>query len=428
MSEHKSDPETPDTTIVQHSENAGDDVEEETFPEGGWQAWMTVLGAALVQFSTFGYTNAFGVYQGAYVWIVETPSCIGWIGGIQIFLVLGSGIITGRAFDRGYFHHLMIAGSLLHAFSFFMLSLAHENQYYQIILSQGLGGGLGAGIIYTPCVAIGSHYFKRNLPVAIGLVAAGTALGAVLHPIMLNHLLHDARSFPHAVRMSAVLNSSLLVVANLMMRTRLPPKKNITVIPYAAFARDVPYLFLLLGGMLIICAFSFPVFFLQLYGNANGFGQGFVQYCFPIMNASSILGRIIPATLAPRVGVINLAIICTLCMSILMFSLRAVTNTNGLIAFSAIYGFFSGGGVALTPAMLASLARDVDEIGARIGVSFALSGTIGLFAIPIAGALLTSELHWWRPIIFGGTTMLSGACCYIITRFLVARRRGTQLV
>lgn len=67
---------------------------------------------------------------------------------------------------------------------------------------------------------------------------------------------------------------------------------------------------------------------------------------FPILNASSILGRILPATLAPRCGVINLAIFCTLCMGTLMFCLRAVTDTGGLIAFSVIYGFFSGGGMS----------------------------------------------------------------------------------
>lgn len=30
------------------------------FPEGGTQAWMVVLGAFCVSFSTFGYMNAFG--------------------------------------------------------------------------------------------------------------------------------------------------------------------------------------------------------------------------------------------------------------------------------------------------------------------------------------------------------------------------------
>lgn len=30
------------------------------FPEGGTRAWMVVLGAFCVSFSTFGYMNAFG--------------------------------------------------------------------------------------------------------------------------------------------------------------------------------------------------------------------------------------------------------------------------------------------------------------------------------------------------------------------------------
>jgi hypothetical protein len=150
------------------------------------------------------------------------------------------------------------------------------------------------------------------------------------------------------------------------------------------------------SGMLIICGFSFPVFFLQLYAVANGIGQEFSLYCvrnvflntaglptdrlhqLPIMNAASILGRIFPPMLVPRFGVVNLGILCLMSMATLIFCLPAVTSGGAMITFSILYGFFSGGGmsesgyytlrpfgsddiawseVALTPAMLGVFFR-----------------------------------------------------------------------
>ncbi|KAF8065015.1 major facilitator superfamily domain-containing protein [Lyophyllum atratum] len=409
-------------------------LEDWAFPEGGWQAWTTVAGATLVQFATFGYTNAFGVYQDFYVREYlnnYSPSNIGWIGGIQIFLIFTSGIATGRAFDRGYFHHLMIGGAILHSFSFFMLSLSHENKYYQVFLSQGLGGGISVGMMYIPSLAVVSHYFKHNRPLATGIVTSGTALGAVLHPIMINRFFQGSLGFHNGVRVTATLTSGLLLVANCMMRTRLPPKtsRKESMIPKVVeFARDPPYRLIILGGMLIISGFSFPVFFLQLYGTLHGLDSKLSIYIISILNACSIVGRILPPALAPKLGVVNLVIFFTFSMAVLEYCLLLMHDIGGFVAFAVVYGFFSGASVALTPAMLASLAKDVNEVGARIGVSFALSGVIGLFSNSIAGALLTRNFHWMRPIVFAGTTVIAGGICYVAARFLLVRRKGTQFV
>ena len=82
--------------------------------------------------------------------------------------------------------------------------------------------------------------------------------GAVVHPIILNHLFHGPGSFANTVRITAALNSGLLLVANLIMRTRLPPNKGRRSIPFAEFARDTPYVFVVLG-----CVLMFRIFLLS---------------------------------------------------------------------------------------------------------------------------------------------------------------------
>jgi len=72
-------------------------------------------------------------------------------------------------------------------------------------------------------MAIISQHFSKRRTVAISLVTAGTPLGAVIHPIMLNHLLNGHVGFSRGVIASAGFVSALLLISCLSMRTRKLP-------------------------------------------------------------------------------------------------------------------------------------------------------------------------------------------------------------
>ncbi|OBZ76523.1 hypothetical protein A0H81_03492 [Grifola frondosa] len=113
--------------------------------DGGLQAWLTVLGGWIAGFCTFGAASSFGVYQALYtIEGTSSASNISWIGSVQLCLI-----------------SQWIFGTLLLVFSLFMLSLADTTKYYQIILSQGIGFGLGAGLIYVPALTVQAHHWKK---------------------------------------------------------------------------------------------------------------------------------------------------------------------------------------------------------------------------------------------------------------------------
>lgn len=58
------------------------------------------------------------------------------------------------------------------------------------------------------------------------IVASGASLGAVIHPIMLNHTLNSHLEFGNAVRASAGLVGGLQLIACCLMRTRIPVKQS----------------------------------------------------------------------------------------------------------------------------------------------------------------------------------------------------------
>lgn len=95
-------------------------------------------------------------------------------------------------------------------------------------MTLGLGFGIGAGMIYIPTLAIVAHHFSTKRALVMGIVVSGGSLGAIFHPIMLNNLIHGSAGYANAVRASAGLVTGCLVVAPLLMRTRLPPRTERT--------------------------------------------------------------------------------------------------------------------------------------------------------------------------------------------------------
>jgi MCP family monocarboxylic acid transporter-like MFS transporter 10 len=66
---------------------------------------------------------------------------------------------------------------------------------------------------------------------------------------MLNRLFYGSIGFHNGVRISATLNALVFMVANGLMRTRLPPKKVAgNYLPVVmGFLRDIPYLLVLIA-------------------------------------------------------------------------------------------------------------------------------------------------------------------------------------
>lgn len=141
-------------------------------------------------FTTFGYVNSWGVFQSYYQTNVLKdipPSDIAWIGSIQYSLVFLPGLLAGRLFDLGYFRPLFAACSVLLVVATLLVAECHE--YWQLLLCQGFAVGLACGGIVNPTTAVLSHWFKKRLRFALGLMAAGSSLGGTVIPIAARNLL-----------------------------------------------------------------------------------------------------------------------------------------------------------------------------------------------------------------------------------------------
>ncbi|TFK37091.1 major facilitator superfamily domain-containing protein [Crucibulum laeve] len=403
------------------------------FPEGGLRGWLTVIGGALITFCTFGVVQSFGVYQDYYTRVSlneHTPSQISWIGSVQVFFVFAIGLPAGRLFDAGYFHHCVISGSLLYTFSIFMLSLVKPHHYYQNFLAQGVGMGIGMGLMFLPSLTVTTHYFRLKRSLAMGIVIAGSSIGGCVYPILLNNVFQTSAGFAWGVRAVAFLDMGMLLIGNLLMRTRLPPKKyqgNEGSRILKEVVTDVPYLIFMLGAFLLFWGIFVPFFYLQLYAAKHGVSPSFTKYSITIMNAASIFGRTVPNFLADYYVII----ISGTVSAGLIFAMFGATSAGGVAAFGIFYGFFSGGVVSVvTPAASRFVTHaDLSDLGIRIGLlSFTLAFSL-LTGNPIAGTLLSPPAYKWsHPLIFAAVVVFAGALCNVLVWKAVAKRKGTKLI
>ncbi|KAJ7892922.1 MFS general substrate transporter [Mycena olivaceomarginata] len=390
-------------------------------PDGGLTAWMTVAGAWLVLFSTFGYLYSFGVYETFYsleYLTNHTPSSIAWIGSFQLMMPFALGIVSGKLFDNGHFHLLQITGGTIFTFSLFMLSLAKPMQYYQIFLSQGLGMGIGLGLTFVPACGISSHHFAKRRALATGIALSGTSAGGTVFPIMINHLIPKV-GFGGAVRASGYVVLGCVVVGNALMRTRPRPAR---AVPDIKTFFDGAYLFAIFGTLLSTAGVYMPIIYLQLFSVQHSVGSSLAFYSIAIINGTSAIGRVAANYLADIYGPFYLQVGTTLITAGTIFAVLGVHNSATLILVSVLYGIFSGAWLALSIACLASLARTPDEVGARTGIALALGSFGALGSAPIQGALLTTGFLWIRPIAFSGAILVASAFCFIGMSVLVGKR------
>ncbi|KAG1789941.1 major facilitator superfamily domain-containing protein [Suillus plorans] len=431
-------------------------------PDGGFWAWATVFGCFLIQFCGFGYVSSYGVYQDFYtrIYLANQPPeytytlesvvsvTVRWIGALTSFLADSVTLISGPLYDRGWFYQLMIVGSALQSISLFALSLAKPGQFYLIFIVQGILSGIGMGITYGPCMAVISQHFSKRRTLVMSLVASGSPMGAVVHPIMLNHLLNGTVGFERGVRASAGFVSALLLISCLSMRTRALSMSKPTTSYNAAVrkcSRDVFFILITAGSTIFQIGYYFPIFYLQLDSIKHGIDVHFSFYSLVIMNAACVVGRCTAGIIAAYTGALNFTMVSTLACSALIICMIALSDVAGVIVLGLGYGYFSGVYVALMVPLVTVFTPDLSELGARFGICFAFTAFGGLLGGPISGALLSSQYRWWIASLFSGVSSFAlfphhaemfiyrdklicfvGSSMFVVMRLMIYRRRKTE--
>ena len=169
------------------------------------------------------------------------------------------------------------------------------------------------------------------------------------------------------------------------------------------------------------------LFYIQLYSvehTAINHNIGFNS--ITMLNASSIVGRVVASYLADKIGPLSISIPCTLTAAVLSFLWIGARSTSSITAISVLFGMSSAAFFALPSPTVISLSEDLGSVGLQIGLMELFAGAGLLMGTPIAGALLGDQ-HWLNIQVFAGALITAAVLCMLNARVLkVGFRLGAK--
>lgn len=376
-----------------------------TFPEGGREAWLCVLGAFFLLMASYGFMVSIGTIQD--YWLTHqlagwSPRDVGWIPSCFVYLGLALGVLVGPLFDRYGSGLILPVGSALYTASIF--ALAESSRYWHFMLSLGVLGGISTAMITTSALTAVSHWFDKRRGFATGVALLGNSVGGTIIPLILQTMFPEY-GWKWTIRITGFTFFAMLLVGSILTKGRLVPcsrnpvedvEKQSSKKPTPSFLPLYPFLnpafvyatltlfaleFVLFGTLGILPTYAT----LQTtYPPATGF------YLISLLNAFSCLGRVLPGLIADRVGRFNtllVMIILNLLVLLTIWLPFGASSLPALFAFAALFGFGSGSWMALMPVCIGQLCP-AREFGTHFGASYFVASLATLLSIPVNGELL----------------------------------------
>ncbi|KAL4918815.1 major facilitator superfamily domain-containing protein [Aspergillus aurantiobrunneus] len=397
----------------------------DVYPDGGLKAWLVALGAWCGCISAFGLMNSNGVFSD---WLADHQlshydhSTISWIFSVHNFCVFMGGVQAGPLFDRYGPKLLLILGSLGLTAAVMAFSVATE--FYQFMLSFGVLGGTSASMIFTPSIAVINHWFFKRRAIATGIVMTAGGIGGIIFPQIFSALAPKL-GWGWAVRTLGFIVLVTSGTGTILQKTRLQPDATSQKTIDLRVLREPAFNFTTVAIVFVEIGFTIPIAYLTSYGSANAMSTQNAYALTPILNGASILGRLVPGFAADRYGRFNVMVITTAVSALVTLALwlTAGTNEAAIISYAALFGFWSGSAISLSPVCVAQISK-TEDFGKRYGTCYTFVAVGVLVSLPIAGEILKAQTYgekelYWGLILFAGLSYTISAVFFALARVVV---------
>ncbi|AMD18621.1 HBL281Cp [Eremothecium sinecaudum] len=408
--------------------------DDDSYPDGGYQAWLVVLGAFMGILPIWGIATSLGVLEShisEHQLANVSSSVVSWIFSLHLMACSACCVFSGAYFDRNGEAHSILVGSVIFVFGIFMTSIS--TKLWHFVLAFSLCCGCATGVLVTPLLSCIATWFYRKRAIATGVATIGSSIGGVVIPVTLRSLYASA-GFPWAIRVVGFMSAACLTLSTLLTRERITPLRE----PFKTKKEAVKYYWSMIfnwryftDGKFVWCALALAIAengvfltgtYLSSYVVAHGYKVETGYTVLIVVNSCGILGRYIPGYLADHYfGRFNVVIVITAACVIADAALWLPFGGKMAVlwVYAAIYGFLAGAIFSLTPVCIGQISRTC-EFGKRYSTAYLLVSLMTLVVIPIGGALAGGKTipEYNRLIIFTSALLLIAVVCYTMSRTL----------
>jgi MFS family permease len=298
-----------------------------------------------------------------------------------------------------------------------------------LVLSQGVGFGIGGCIAYSPSILYMDEWFVDRRGLAFGITWAGSGVSGLIFPIGLEKLL-SRFGFETTLRVISVIMFVLAAPFLYFHRSRLPVSKSISYDRFNfRFLYNKVFLFYQFSNIMEAVGYFLPGIYLPSYARSLGASDFVSSLTITLLNLASVFGSVTMGHLADRYHAITCITISTVgSTSSLLFLWGFSSTIPTLLVFSVAYGLFAGCYSATWSGITHEVQRADPKADATIIFSVIAFGRgIGNVASgPFSEAIYGIEL--WKDggigaggyatpygliILCGGiSALLSGACIF----------------
>ncbi|XP_014615707.1 PREDICTED: monocarboxylate transporter 3 isoform X2 [Polistes canadensis] len=144
-------------------------------PDGGY-GWVVVFASFMCNMIVDGIAYTFGVFLGEFVkYFGEGKGKTAWVGSLLSGMYLSAGPVVSALTNKYGCRAVCMAGSFLGAAAFVLSTFS--TSVNMLMMTYGVMGGIGFGLIYLPAVVCVGYYFETKRSLATGIAVCGSGFG-----------------------------------------------------------------------------------------------------------------------------------------------------------------------------------------------------------------------------------------------------------
>ncbi|OAV89614.1 hypothetical protein PTTG_05837 [Puccinia triticina 1-1 BBBD Race 1] len=330
---------------------------------------------------------------------------------------------------------LMFSGLLVCTLSLFLS--AYSTSAFHILLSQGIGYGIGGCALYFSALSHLPEWFELRRGFANGVIFTGTGLGGLVFPLILSSLLAKYGA-KFALQVITALFAIPIFIAVFFIRPRIanghachdssdrsvsdscekqaiPSSENLFRKFYLCLT-GIFWTYIVLN-IVQSTAYYLPGLYLPTYSHCLGHDSVTGSYLLSILNAGTIFAQLAAGILSDHYSPFLIGATANLLGGASVLVLWGVMSQNGIIwlfAFAAIYGCTAGAWTSLYFRVLKHFISDPELLFCAYGTLYMTRGIGNILGGPISSAIVSStpkNSHQCTGFPIKGP--FSGLICYL---------------
>eukprot|EP00092_Neocalanus_flemingeri_P040553 GFUD01044159.1.p1 GENE.GFUD01044159.1~~GFUD01044159.1.p1 ORF type:complete len:530 (-),score=120.76 GFUD01044159.1:144-1733(-) len=408
-------------------------------PDGGW-GWVIVAASFLCNMVLDGIGYSFGILLAPLmVHYGEGKGTIAMVGSILTGAIMLVGPLASALVNKYGPRKTCIAGALVSSLSIFLSTFSPN--VYLLMISYGVLGGLGLGLMYVPAVTAVGYWFEKKRSLVTGISTCGSGFGTIVfapvvtaleaglgwqwcnrivacfclactflgatmkrvpcknkdeedsiteakkqneNPIIKNgaYVAKEEKDFINGTASESLETDDSHLVKT---ETAVIPKEN----GYLTVLRNVPFLLVMLGNFPAVMGLYIPYMFLPGITQQRGMTEADSALLISLIGFFNTGGRILSGAVTdhPRVDALFVSTVALFLGAICPFLMTLCFDFWSYIIVCILFGVSLSAWPAVTSSMLVDLLG-LELLTSAFGVLTCIRGLAALLGPPLAGFVI----------------------------------------